>query len=821
MKSLLNTFLVAVCLMSAVAIATGQQPARDQAKGPLRVHPTNPRYFTDGKKNPDGSLRAAYLTGSHVWNNQLDIGDDDPPNAFDFDAYLDFLVPHNHNFIRLWVWDSATWANGQGRVRYASPQPWLRTGPGLALDGKPKFDLEKFDPAYFERLRVRVQAAGQRGIYVSVMLFEGWELSFATWGGHPFNKANNVQGIDGDPNGDGKGLEIQTLTRPKITAAQEAYVRKVIDTVNDLDNVLYEISNESRLLDPASSTKDWQYHLIRFIKNYETKKPKQHPVGMTSQGFGGGDDSEILLNSPADWISPNPDKSDYKNNPPASDGKKVILLDTDHLWGIGGDAAWVWKSFLRGHNPIFMDSYDNSVAGEGRPDQWEEGVRRAMGQTRVYADKLNLAAMTPQNDLASTKYCLADPGRAYLVYLPSGGSVTVDLSAAAGELKSEWLHPVEGKITPGAAVSGGAKRTLNAPFPGHAVLYLRREGAATPELGIKDAQFTEAQSTLRSQADPCGFLVGCAAWESGSKGHEPAYTATLAREFNLVATRAQLCTGVAQPHRGNYQFGEADQVFEFARQHKMKVWGHCLLSTQDNPATLPPWIKNGGFSREELLAIMREHLHAVIGRYRGRAVAWSVVNEPIKTDAFWRKNVGVDWIEQALRFAHEADPQACLLINEFGIERGPKDGDKWKQFYALVKSLKAKGVPLHAVGFQSYFDGSTNLADVADAMKLFADIGIQVHVTELAVLVGTDAPTPEQLQQQAAVYRSVLQTCLAAPNCKVMTIFGVTDKLHWLVRNGRRESPLLFDGQYRPKPAYHALLDELDRAAEAKGVRNR
>jgi hypothetical protein len=82
------------------------------------------------------------------------------------------------------------------------------------------------------------------------------------------------------------------------------------------------------------------------------------------------------------------------------------------------------------------------------------------------------------------------------------------------------------------------------------------------------ARAAEVRSTLRSQADRCGFLVGCAAWESGSKGHEPAYTATLAREFNLVATRAQLCTGVAQPHRGNYQFGEADQVFEFVRQHR-------------------------------------------------------------------------------------------------------------------------------------------------------------------------------------------------------------------------------------------------------------
>jgi len=172
------------------------------------------------------------------------------------------------------------------------------------------------------------------------------------------------------------------------------------------------------------------------------------------------------------------------------------------------------------------------------------------------------------------------------------------------------------------------------------LILLATAPTALTNASSRTAPAKEAPGSLRSEADRCGFLVGCAAWESGSQGHEPAYTTTLGREFNLVATRAQLCTGVVQPARGSYRFSEADQVFEFARQHKMKVWGHCLLSTQDNSATLPGWIKDGGFSREELLGIMREHLHAVLGRYRGQAVAWSVVNEPMREDAFWRKRVG-------------------------------------------------------------------------------------------------------------------------------------------------------------------------------------
>src|SRR5262249_9112153 len=154
-----------------------------------------------------------------------------------------------------------------------------------------------------------------------------------------FNSHNNVQGIDGDLNGDGKGTETHTLAIPEVTAIQEAYVRQVIDTVNDLDNVLYEIANESGLY----STK-WQYHMIRFVKTCESKKAKHHQVGMTSDGYGGEDDTARLFESPADWISPSPDRDDYRGNPPAA-GTKIILSDTDHLWGVGGDRVWVWKSF--------------------------------------------------------------------------------------------------------------------------------------------------------------------------------------------------------------------------------------------------------------------------------------------------------------------------------------------------------------------------------------------------------------------------------------------------------------------------------------------
>jgi len=141
-------------LMSAILKFAVTALTAAPATGPLRVSKENPRY------SADGSGKAIYLTGSYTWTN-LQEGDDSKP-PFDFDTYLDFLVRHNHNFIRLWSWQST----GAWIFPSISPPPWMRTGPGNATDGKPKFDLGKFNPAYFDRLRSRVLAARNRGMCV-------------------------------------------------------------------------------------------------------------------------------------------------------------------------------------------------------------------------------------------------------------------------------------------------------------------------------------------------------------------------------------------------------------------------------------------------------------------------------------------------------------------------------------------------------------------------------------------------------------------------------------------------------------------------------
>jgi hypothetical protein len=469
--------------------------------GPLHRHPTNPRYFTDN------SGRAIYLTGSHTWANLQDIGQPGR-QPFPYAAWLDFMEAHHHNFMRLWMFEQPSRASWTAADLRFDPLPWARTGPSLAKDGLPKFNLAAWNEEYFSRMRQRIIQAGERGIYCAVMLFQGWSLhktstpSGDPWPVHPFNGENNINGVDVPYHSvdDDEHPCLHSTLNPAVLAHQEAYVRKVIDTVNDLDNVLYEILNEG-------GATAWQYYLIDFIHAQERERPKQHPVGMTHRISPWQFNSE-LFDSPADWISPAREPHDWKypgsvvlhdyiGDPPAADGSKVIINDTDHLWGHGGNPVWVWKSFTRGLNPIFMDpwwplyieSTENIapwvfVGGVLKDDpdypDWAP-TRRAMGDTRHYADKMDLVAMTPQPDLVSTRYCLADPGREYLVYLPQGGSVTIDLRTPgrlhdpAARYAVEWFFPSIGRtLTLGKALAGGDYAVTTAPYTGDAVLYLKR-----------------------------------------------------------------------------------------------------------------------------------------------------------------------------------------------------------------------------------------------------------------------------------------------------------------------------------------------------------
>jgi hypothetical protein len=493
--------------------------------GPLAVSTRNPRYFTP-VAGP-GAGRAVYLTGSHIWNNLHDgmgpgPGGPSEPERLDYAAYLRFLTERGHNFIRLWRWEQVlSQAAGGNYHLNMTPQPWARTGPGAAKDGKPRFDLERFDAGFFERLRDRVSAAAEAGIYVGVMLFDGWALHLSPppdhIEGHPFHAGNNVNGVAARSIND---LQVRPLD-PRVEELQEAYVRKVVDTLHDLPNVLWEVANESSgggtvtdefagFLGMAEApswgdSTDWQYWVIDLVKRHEAARGyDSHPIGMTMQ-FPVAEQTKVndpLLASRAEWISPGYDDEIFANgghpmapgappsrwyaDPPAADGTKVVISDTDHYAPGQGDALWAWKSFLRGHHPILMDygliaglePADESPAEAGVPPfAHYEPARWAMGDTRRYAERVGLIDMQPRPDVASTGYALANPGAEYLVLEPDGAGRAFTVDLPAGSYRVEWFDVTSREATASDVLgveSDGAVE-LRSPFPpGPAVVYLKR-----------------------------------------------------------------------------------------------------------------------------------------------------------------------------------------------------------------------------------------------------------------------------------------------------------------------------------------------------------
>lgn len=422
--------------------------------GPLRRHPENPRYFQD-LGDPRGE--ALVLAGSHHWDSVVTNGE--RPQGFDFEAYLDRITALGHNFVRLWTQEA--W------LYDLDPPLWERTGPGAALDGEPRFDLERVNPAYLERLRARVGAAGERGCFASVMLFQGWSLddngAGNPWFRHPCHRANNVNDIDGDPERAGHGRAAHTLQVPGITRLQERYAQAVVAAVGAFDNVLFEIANES----PAESFA-WQCHFAELVCGALRARGLERPIGITCL-FPGGRNRD-LFRAPADWISPGP-RGGYRHAPPPARGDRIVVLDTDHLFGIGGDARWVWRAFLAGYHPIYMDPLDD--------DRVRQSARRALGQVVALSRLLPLAAMVPERQAGTTGCALVSrraEAEELVAMAPIEADLRLDLRWLAGELEASWGDLESGAMVAGEPIRAGRKVVLRPPAGAGPVLRLRRPG---------------------------------------------------------------------------------------------------------------------------------------------------------------------------------------------------------------------------------------------------------------------------------------------------------------------------------------------------------
>jgi len=308
---------------------------------------------------------------------------------------------------------------------------------------------------------------------------------------------------------------------------------------------------------------------------------------------------------------------------------------------------------------------------------------------------------------------------------------------------------------------------------------------------------------LRTAA--AGKLIGTAV-QSGYLS-DSRYHATFARDFNYVTAEYEMKWNVIESSRGVNNYSAGDAIVSDAQGQGMQVKGHTLIWHGSNPV----WL--GALPAAEFRAAFEEHIRAVAGHYRGRVLAWDVVNEAMADDGsglrdtVFRQQLGDDYIADAFRLAHEADPQALLFYNDYNGEGLSAKSDR---IYDLVRTLRAQGVPIDGVGLQVHVSatGYPSLASLASNMRRLAGLGLLVNISEMDVkIANVPGSSDSRLAAQRTAYHDIVGVCVAEPGCHAVTFWGFTDAHTWIAG----DDPLLYDRQYAQKPAFFGVFDALSR----------
>src|SRR5579871_1210127 len=298
--------------------------------------------------------------------------------------------------------------------------------------------------------------------------------------------------------------------------------------------------------------------------------------------------------------------------------------------------------------------------------------------------------------------------------------------------------------------------------------------------------------------------------------NEKPYCDILTSQFNFVLAdntpNWYFTDGGVRPSPTTFNFKQLDQVFSFAQRHNMPVQAHHLVWGEEK--WLPDWLKNGNYSKAQLLDIIHNHISTVAGRYKGKVAEWSVVNEAFSRSQhiyglrdWWADHIGdQSYIDDSFIWARQTDPSAKLLLNDFEDE---STGPISNAMYDYIKAAKARGVPIDGIGMQMHIDGTNppKKADVISNMQRFAAIGVQTYVTEFDVNMNDVQGTQDsKLQKEADIYYDMMRACIESGSCHSFAILGITDKETWYNYLGLRNAePLPFDRLYKPKPAYYSL----------------
>jgi endo-1,4-beta-xylanase len=356
------------------------------------------------------------------------------------------------------------------------------------------------------------------------------------------------------------------------------------------------------------------------------------------------------------------------------------------------------------------------------------------------------------------------------------------------------------------------------------------------------ADLTGSRS-LRVHAGARGLLVGCAvamkilpdtplAEREVVSTESDLYGQAVASQANILVAENAMKWDALRPTADSFDFTEADRLFDFAARAGQKLRGHNLCWHQAIPGWLPQIA-----TKANAADLLVHHIEAVAGRYAGSVHSWDVVNEAIRIEdgrpdalrkSIWLDLIGPDYIDLAFKTAARVDPHARLTYNDYGIELDtPDQMTKRGQVLLLIRRMKARGIPIHAVGIQSHLDASNQLPGdgVIEFVRELRKMGLEVYITELDVRSGKLAGGEDaRMKAVAHVYSDYLERMLVEPNVAAVLTWGISNRYSWLNRQDpnsttpkKREFGLPFDEDFHPTPVFFAMRDAVDDSARKLG----
>ncbi|WP_306316510.1 MULTISPECIES: endo-1,4-beta-xylanase [unclassified Streptomyces] len=355
-----------------------------------------------------------------------------------------------------------------------------------------------------------------------------------------------------------------------------------------------------------------------------------------------------------------------------------------------------------------------------------------------------------------------------------------------------------------------ATRMRSATFATAAALFLgglASAPAATAATPAPDGgKKPPASATLHDLARAQGRYFGSAV-DNPELADTP-YANLLGREFGQTTPGNGMKWYATEPQRGVFDFTAGDEIVDYARANGLKVRGHTLLWHSQ----LPDWLTSGTWTADELRSILKNHITTEVKHYRGKVFAWDVANEIMNEDGTYRENIfyktlGPGYIADALRWARAADPKVKLYLNDYNVEG---TGAKSDAYYALIKRLKADGVPIDGFGMQAHLALQYGFPyRMKENIQRFAELGVDVAITELDIRMILPADAAK-LAQQADWYGQVTDACLAVKRCVGITLWGYSDRHSWIPDFFEGEGAALpWDENLQHKPAYDAIREAL------------